>query len=508
MQLKAVVNPSSMKILLASSEVVPFAKTGGLADVAGALPRELEKLGHEVVVFMPAYQVTRKSNQEITSTTINLEIPIGKELVTGRLLKSSLPQSNVVVYLVDHDEYFGRDALYGENGSDYADNCERFTFFCRSVLESVRLLELQPELIHCNDWQTGLISALLKCEYSENPLYQNIASLITVHNLAYQGLFDYEKLAMTGLDAKFFNWEQMEFHGRLNLLKTGIAFADSISTVSPTYAVEIQGSEQGCGLEGILKDRVNCLSGILNGIDVAQWNPATDELIPAKFDSNFDIQSGSPGKAKCKRELQAEFKFAVDPDVPLIGIVGRLAEQKGWSLILPILRQWLKTVDAQWVILGTGDPDYHHVLNTLHRLHPDKLGLTLGFSNELAHRIEAGADMFVMPSRYEPCGLNQMYSMAYGTVPIVRRTGGLADTVVNATQENIDKNTATGFSFDEFTSAALESAMAKATRMYKEDRSNWNQLVHNGMKRDWSWTASARKYEELYQKTLVRKSVH
>ena len=497
-----------MKILLASSEVVPFAKTGGLADVAGALPRELEKLGHEVVVFMPAYKATLKSNPEIESTAINLEIPIGKDLFTGKLYKSSLPQSNVDLYLVDHEEYFGRDALYGEDGSDYADNCERFTFFCRGVLESIRLLQLQVDLIHCNDWQTGLIPALLKCEYSENPLYQSIASVITVHNLAYQGVFDYEKLAVTGLDTKFFNWEQMEFHGRLNLLKTGIAFADSISTVSPTYAVEIQGSEQGCGLEGILQDRVDCLSGILNGIDVSQWNPASDKLIPANFDSNFDVQSGSPGKAKCKRGLQTEFKLAVDPDVPLIGIVGRLAQQKGWSLILPIMRDWLNSVDAQWVILGTGDPDYHHVLNTLYRLHPDKLGLTLGFSNELAHRIEAGADMFVMPSLYEPCGLNQMYSMAYGTVPIVRRTGGLADTVINASQENIENKVATGFSFEEFTSAALESTMSKSLRVYKEDRSNWNQLVLNGMTKDWSWTASARKYEELYQKTLVRKSVH
>ncbi len=496
-----------MKILLASSEVVPFAKTGGLADVAGALPRELEKLGHEVTVFMPAYQAALKAGLEVEKTATTLEIPIGSELENGRLLKSTLPDSNVDLYLVDHTEYFQRDALYGEQGSDYADNCERFTFFCRSVLESVRLLDLQPDLIHCNDWQTGLIPALLKCEYSENPLYQDIASLITIHNLAYQGLFDYEKLAVSGLDAKYFNWQEMEFHGRLNLLKTGIAFADSINTVSPTYAVEIQGAEQGCGLEGILQDRVDRLSGILNGIDTADWNPATDKLIPTNFDANFDVASGSPGKAKCKHELQVQNKLAVDPNVPLIGIVGRLAEQKGWSLILPILRQWLKSVDAQWVILGTGDPDYHHVLTTLHRLHPNKLGLTLGFSNELAHQIEAGADMFVMPSRYEPCGLNQMYSMAYGTVPVVRRTGGLADTVINATQENLENNTATGFSFEEFTSAGLEAALSKSLRMYNEDRKGWNQLVINGMTKDWSWTTSARKYEELYKKTVVSKSL-
>ena len=497
-----------MKILLVSSEVVPFAKTGGLADVAGALPRELEKLGHEVTVFMPAYQTTLKSTAEITETSTNLEIPIGSELEAGKLLKSSLPESNVDLYLVDHAEYFRREALYGEDGSDYADNCERFTFFCRSVLESVRLLDLKPDLIHCNDWQTGLIPALLKCEYCENPLYQNVASLLTIHNLAYQGSFDYEKLATTGLDSKYFNWRQMEFHGRLNLLKTGIAFADSINTVSPTYSVEIQGVEQGCGLEGILQDRVDRLSGILNGIDVSDWNPATDKFLPANFDAKFDVAVGSPGKSKCKHDLQVQSKLAVDPDIPLIGIVGRLAEQKGWSLILPIMREWLNSVDAQWVILGTGDPDYHHVLNTLHRLHPGKLGLTLGFSNELAHRIEAGADMFVMPSRYEPCGLNQMYSMAYATVPVVRRTGGLADTVINANQDNIENNTATGFSFDDFASSALESALSKAIRMYKEDRQSWNQIALNGMTQDWSWTASARKYEELYKQTVVLKSLN
>ena len=345
-----------MKILLVSSEVVPFAKTGGLADVAGALPRELEKLGHEVTVFMPAYQTTLKSAAEITETSTNLEIPIGSELETGKLLKSSLPESNVDLYLVDHAEYFRREALYGEDGSDYADNCERFTFFCRSVLESVRLLDLKPDLIHCNDWQTGLIPALLKCEYCENPLYQNVASLLTIHNLAYQGSFDYEKLATTGLDSKYFNWRQMEFHGRLNLLKTGIAFADSINTVSPTYAVEIQGVEQGCGLEGILQDRVDRLSGILNGIDVSDWNPATDKFLPANFDAKFDVATGSSGKSKCKHDLQVQSKLTVDPDVPLIGIVGRLAEQKGWSLILPIMREWLNSVDVQWVILGTGDP--------------------------------------------------------------------------------------------------------------------------------------------------------
>ena len=249
------------------------------------------------------------------------------------------------------------------------------------------------------------------------------------------------------------------------------------------------------------------LSGILNGIDSTHWNPEADKHLAAHFSSDFDVKTGSEGKAKCKLDLQNESKLDPNPDVPLIGIVGRLASQKGWSLILPVLKHWLTTVDAQWVILGTGDPDYHHVLTSLHRSHPNKLGLTLGFSDEVAHRIEAGSDMFVMPSQYEPCGLNQMYSMAYGTVPVVRRTGGLADTVVNATHETIENKTANGFSFDEFSVAAFQASMTKALWMYNENRQTWNQLMLTGMNGDWSWNASAKQYEELYRKTILRRSM-
>jgi starch synthase len=496
-----------MKILLASSEIVPFAKTGGLADVAGALPCELEKLGHEVTVFMPAYRCIGESVEPIEPLPINYGIPLGDHAEEGGLSKSRLPDSNVSIYFIEQSEYFDRPGLYAENGHDYPDNFERFTFFCRAVLEAIRLLDLKPDLIHGNDWQTGLIPALLKCEYAENPVYRNIASLITIHNLAYQGVFDREKMFSTGLDAKFFNWQQMEFYGRLNLLKTGIVFADSINAVSPTYALEIQSPEQGCGLDPVLRQRSGDLSGILNGIDTSEWNPQTDQHLAARFDANFDLQTGSPGKAACKRALQLESKLDPNPNQPVIGIVGRLASQKGWSLILPILRAWLESVDAQWVILGTGDPDYHHVLTSLHRSHPHKLSLTLGFSNELAHRIEAGADMFLMPSEYEPCGLNQMYSMAYGTIPIVRRTGGLADTVVNATADTIENKTANGFSFEEFNTAALWSAMEKAHRMYQHNRAIWHQLMQTGMRRDWSWSASAKQYEHLYQETLSRRSM-
>ena len=491
-----------MKIVLASSEVVPFAKTGGLADVAGALPRELEKLGHKVCVFMPFYRCVENGGQPITLLPNELEIPIGGSLKTVQIAKSQLPESNVDVYFVRQHDYFYREGLYGAGGDDFADNCERFILFSRAVLESIREFDLKPNLIHVNDWQTGLIPAYLKTEYRDNPLYQGVASLLTIHNLAYQGLFDVAKMPLTGLDPKYFNWQQMEFHGQLNLLKTGIAFTDSINTVSPTYAQEIQTAEQGCGLESALRHRADRLSGIINGIDGSDWNPATDKHIPYHFDAEFDPAVGCEGKAKCKKALQEEAKLDPREDVPLIGIVGRLASQKGWSLIIPVLRDWLQNVDAQWVVLGTGDPDYHDVLTSLHRAHPDRLSLALDFSNPYAHRIEAGSDMFVMPSQYEPCGLNQMYSMAYGTIPVVRNTGGLADTVIDANSSTIDDTTATGFSFADYSVEALGQTLHRAVETYRNQRAVWNQMMINGMTTDWSWESSARKYESLYEKTI------
>jgi len=354
-----------MKIILASSEVVPFAKTGGLADVSGALPRELEKLGHEVNVFMPMYRcVKEKADQaQIEATGTRLEIPVGGTVEQGELYRVTMPNSNVTCWLVGHDEYFDRSGLYGENGQDYHDNCQRFTFFSRSVLESIRLLNLSTDLVHVNDWQTGLIPALLKCEYHRCPGYENIASLMTVHNLAYQGTFDAEKMTLTGLDWKHFNYQEMECFDRLNLLKTGLVFADAINTVSPTYAKEIQTPEQGCGLEEVLRHRAADLSGILNGIDDTTWNPAVDELILQQFDRD----SWPAGKAVSKKQLQTFGRLEANPDAPLIGIVGRLATQKGWSLILPVMRRWLEDPNnrAQWIVLGTGDPDYHVVLSTL-----------------------------------------------------------------------------------------------------------------------------------------------
>lgn len=490
-----------MDILLASSEVVPFAKTGGLADVCGALPRELSKLGHRATVFLPAYQCSLSAGMPTEATEVQLQIPIGAKLVAGNLLRTQLPDSDVIVYLVNQPGYFDRGQLYGDGGKDYVDNCERFVFFCRSVLESVRLLGLRLDLIHANDWQTGLIPALLKTEYAGTPPYESIASLITIHNLAYQGSFWHWDMLLTGLDWKFFNWREMEFHGNLNLLKTGIAFADTISTVSPTYAEEMQTPEQGFGLEGVLQHRSHELTGILNGIDVDDWNPKTDPSLAANYTSkDFEV-----GKAACKLDMQKESSLDENPDVPLIGIVGRLATQKGWSLILPVMKKWLETMDVQWVVLGTGEPGYHTVLTSLFRLHSKKLALTLDFSNELAHRIESAADIFLMPSQFEPCGLNQMYSMAYGTVPVVRQTGGLADTVIDATGANIKNKTATGFSFKPFTVESLEATLLRAVSLYNDDRPVWNQLVQTGMKTDWSWSRSAKKYVELYKQTVSLK---
>ena len=493
-----------MKVLIVSSEVVPFAKTGGLADVCGALPRCLADLGHEVIVFMPGYSCIYQDQFSFEPTGIDLNIPIGSSLIDGQLAKSVLPDSQIPVFAVENRDYFGRDHLYGESGEGYADNCERYVFFCRAVLEAVRLMDWKPDVVHANDWQTGLIPALLRTEFAGTPFYENIASLLTIHNLAYQGSFWHWDMLLTGLDWKYFNWKQMEFFGRLNLLKTGIVFADAISTVSPTYAVEIQAEEHGCGLDGVLRFRSDVLSGILNGIDTKEWNPATDKHLVVNYDSN----SWQDGKPACKAALQQDRGLPVEPKTPLIGIVGRLASQKGWSLILPVMERWLAESDAQWVVLGTGQPEYHQALSQLADQYPNKLSVELGFSNALAHQIESGSDMFLMPSEYEPCGLNQMYSLAYGTLPIVRATGGLADTVVHASEETISNATANGFKFDDFSIDALAEALTSALTTYQSFPGAWNQMVDTGMQQDWSWTTSAKRYSRLYEQTVAKKLEH
>jgi starch synthase len=488
-----------VNILLATSEAVPFAKTGGLADVCGALPVELARLGHRPAIIMPAYRQTRYCNQPIESLGIDFVVPIGSKTVGGHLLRSSLPGVDVPVYLVRQDDYFDREQLYSVDGKDYIDNCERFVFFSRAVLEAVRLLNLDIDVIHANDWQTGMIPAYLKIEYHNLPRYQNIASLFTVHNISYQGQFWHWDMLLTGLDWKYFNWHQMEFHGKLNILKTGMVFADSINTVSPRYAQEIQSSPLGCGLEGVLQFRRDVLSGILNGIDPDEWNPATDKYLAA----NYDVNSFTRGKALCKAALQKELGLPQEPEVPLIGLVGRLTDQKGLDLITDIMQRWVQTSDVQWAILGTGQPKYHKLLENLAQRFPQNVAVRLEFSNQLAHRIEAGADIFLMPSRFEPCGLNQLYSLCYGTVPVVRATGGLADTIVGYDEQTASSGQNNGFIFQEYSSLAFSEILRQACDVYRKPEI-WNRLIATGMKQDWSWNRSAKQYVELYKTTVSR----
>jgi starch synthase len=489
-----------VNILLATSEAVPFAKTGGLADVCGALPAELARLGHRPAVILPAYRKVRYCGLEIEPLGIEFIVPIGSKMVAGQLLRGKLPGTDVPVYFVRQDQYYDRDQLYGADGKDYIDNCERFVFFSRAVMEAVRLLDLQVDVIHANDWQTGLVPAYLKIEYAQVPRYQKIATLFTIHNISYQGQFWHWDMLLTGLDWKYFNWHQMEFHGKLNLLKTGMVFADSINTVSPRYAQEIQSAPLGCGLEGVLQHRRDVLSGILNGMDGNQWNPATDPHLATRYDAGSLAQ----GKPVCKAALQKELALPQEPRVPLVGLIGRLTDQKGLDLVAEVVQRWVPTSDVQWAILGTGQPKYHRLLETLAERFPQKVAARLEFSNPLAHRIEAGADIFLMPSRFEPCGLNQLYSLKYGTVPVVRATGGLADTIVGLSQAAPQSPPANGFSFQEYSPLALGETLRQACDTYRQQPEVWSRLQETGMSQDWSWARSARQYVELYQTTIAR----
>jgi len=490
-----------LNVVFATSEVAPFAKTGGLADVCGALPVDLQLAGHNVAVLMPAYRQVKASGLTLEPLGVKFDIPIGNKIVRGRLLRSTLPGSEVPIFFVEQDEYYDRADLYRTKGEDFRDNCERFVFFSRAVLESIRLLHLQVDVVHCHDWQTALIPAYLHIEYMHTHGYENVASVLTIHNLAYQGIFWHWDMLLTGLDWRYFNLHQMEFYGKLNLLKTGIAFADWLTTVSPTYAKEIQTEALGCGLDGVLRQRSEQLTGIVNGADYNIWNPATDSHITAQYDST----TWQVSKPQCKAALQRELGLPERPRTPVIALIGRLAEQKGWDLVIDVLRRWATEMDVQWAILGTGEPYYHDILGQLSREFPNRIAARLEFSDPLAHRIEAGADIFLMPSRYEPCGLNQLYSLKYGTVPVVRATGGLVDTVTDTSPETLASGTATGFSFEAMSASVLESTLRRAVETYWNYDAVWRQLVTTGMLQDWSWTASARRYVEVYGNANYRR---
>jgi len=499
-----------VKIVFATTEAVPFAKTGGLGDVCGSLPSELAKLGHEVTLVMPAFRQALHSGRPIEHTGVTFEVPIGRKKVPGTFLRSSLPGDGgieVPVYLVENHDYFDRPELYTERGRDYKDNCERFVFFARAVLEAIPRLHLGTELVHAHDWTSALVPAYLKTTLRGVPPFDSLVSMLTIHNIAYQGSFWHWDMELTGIDWKYFNWRQMEFYGNLNFLKSGIAFADVITTVSPRYAQEIQSPPLSYGLEGILTHRRADLFGIMNGVDYGAWNPATDPHLvsPGYGGSNYSVDNYADGKRACKAALQHEFNLPPVEGQPLVAMVGRLADQKGFDLVADVIRQWAESSPVQWVILGTGDPRYHDLLSDLAHRHPDRVAVRLGFSNELAHRIEAGADIFLMPSRYEPCGLNQLYSLKYGTVPVVHATGGLADSITNLTDESLAAHTANGFSFDNYSSVALAQTLERACQTYF-NRGVWDQLIRTGMTQDWSWHHSAQEYSRLYEQTLSRRA--
>lgn len=485
---------------MASAEAVPFAKTGGLGDVCGSLPVALARLGHSVDLILPAYRQALSSGQPIDDTGCRLEIPIGNQLVRGRLLSSHLPHSSVRVLLVQQDAYFDRQGLYGEEGVDYKDNCERFVFFCRSVLETIRLLDLKTDLIHANDWQAGLVPAYLKVLYATQPPFDAMASLFTIHNLSYQGNFWHWDMLLTGLDWKYFNWRQMEFFGDLSFMKTALTFADAISTVSPRYAEEIQTDLLGCGMQGVLAHRRDDLAGILNGVDYEQWNPSDDNHLAA----NYGPQDYQRGKSACKEALQQQVGLPPRGDVPLVASIGRLTEQKGFDLLAQVISQWVEADETQWVVLGTGEARYARQLQRLADRYPGRVAMKCAFSTPLAHRIYAGADVLVVPSRYEPCGLNQLYALKYGTVPVVRATGGLGDTIEPVSDASLAAGTANGYRFVEASAAALSEVLKEACNDFRNRKQLWHQLIETGMHQDWSWRQSARHYVDLYRQTISR----
>jgi len=489
-----------MNIVVAASEVTPFSKTGGLADVAGSLPKHLAKLGHTVSVIAPLYRATRTAGPEIQDTGRFIDVKIMDKHVTGRIFESVLPGSEVPIYLISNDEYYDRDDLYFDKtkNADYADNCERFVFFSQAILETIRTLGIPADILHCNDWQTGLAPAYVKTLYAKTRGLAGLRTLLTVHNLAYQGVFWHWDMKLTGFDWELFNWRQLEFYGKLNCLKAGLVFADVLTTVSRRYAEEIQTEEFGCGLEGVLQERAGDLYGVVNGVDYTVWNPEHDTLIPATYSA-----ADTSGKAACKKALLAAQNLPEREGVPLVGIISRLAAQKGFDIIELALDDMMK-LDLQLVVLGTGERKYHDLLQAAAKRHPGKITVNLAFDNKLAHQIEAGCDMFLMPSHYEPCGLNQLYSLRYGTVPIVRATGGLADTVVGCHYETLENSTATGFTFKKYGPAELLGAIRQALDVYQRPE-DWAKLVRTGMEQDWSWSRSASEYEQLYEKALAGK---
>lgn len=493
----ATASGDGLNIVMAASEAVPYAKTGGLADMVGALSIELTKSGHQVTLLMPGYR--GRATSESRRLAMQLSIPMD-----GKPVDVTVEEENVLVtgavhrlrvLFVRYDPYFDRPGLYQQDHHDYPDNLERFVLFCRAVLETVRgLIATRAEkvdVLHLHDWQAALCAVYLKTIPHEYKGLEQLKVLLTLHNMGYQGTFPGHQFVKTGLPPSLFSPSGLEFYGAINCLKGGIIFSDAVSTVSPTYAKEIMTPEYGCGLEGVLANRADGVKGITNGIDVAVWNPESDPYLPAQY-SAADLS----GKQTCKRALQRELGLA-NRDVPLLAVIGRLTVQKGFDLLIDVIPE-IMSLDTQIVVLGMGEHHLEQQFIAAQSRYPDRIGLCLGFDEGMAHRIEAGSDMFIMPSRYEPCGLSQLYSLRYGTVPIVRRTGGLADTVVHFRPSRAKSKCATGFHFIEASADSLLSTLLLSLHVYK-DRQTWESLIRAGMMTDLSWGRSAKLYVDLYR---------
>lgn len=489
-----------LKILFTTSELYPLSKTGGLADVSNALPRYLGKNGHDVTVFTPGYKLAHEYIAEHNIPCHKLEYQrdmwIGDELYVANYYQVEI-SSKFKVILVDNSYFFNRESLYQQYNTDYDDNCARFSFFCRALLEFILdHPDYIPDVIHCNDWQTGLIPFYLQSVYSRSE-FEQTKTLFTIHNIAYQGKFNKYFIYSTGLSWDYFTFEGLEFYDALNLLKAGIIASDAITTVSPNYALEILQPEKGYGLEGVLLYYKDKLAGILNGIDTDIWNPASDKLIPANF-SRADLS----GKRICRQKLLDYFDFDPEDKQMLFGFIGRLVDQKGVDLLVNVIPDVVEKLNCRIVILGAGDIQYQQELLSLSERYPNNIGLFVGFNEELAHLIEAGADAFLMPSLYEPCGLNQMYSQAYGTVPIVYETGGLKDTVTHydCKKDNID--VASGFLFTEYSALRFYDAIYKANQVFNDKPNVWMKIVQNCMAIDYSWDKVVNQYINLYHEVL------
>ncbi|MCX7857343.1 MAG: glycogen synthase GlgA [Deltaproteobacteria bacterium] len=480
-----------MKILIASPEIFPFVKTGGLADVTGSLPKALKTLGVEVRVVLPKHKQIGE-NFPLRYKNWKIFCPVSSKMVEGEVVESEY--DGIISYLIEKDEYFYRDYLYSTPDGDYLDNAERFTFFSRAILEAIKVTGYVPDVLHLNDWETALSAMFLKIHYKNDHLLKNVATLLTIHNLGYQGIFWHYDMHLLNVGWEYFTPEYLEFYGKINFLKAGIVFADIINTVSKKYSQEIQTPEFGFGLDGVLRKRASDLFGVLNGIDYEEWNPETDEKIPVKYNTNTVEK-----KKINKVALQKTLGLQPSEDKPLIATISRLSNQKGFDLIIPAIPQ-LFALGVQYVVLGTGERRFHEELEETKKRFPEVLGLKIGYDNDLAHLIEAGADIFLLPSKYEPCGLNQLYSLKYGTVPVVRATGGLDDTIIDY---NENPEAGTGFKFHEYTVDAMLSAVKRALEVYR-DKKSWESLIKRCMAQDFSWERSAREYIKLYELALKK----